>query len=231
MTGRGCVERPLHRERGPVLAGPGSPVQDGLYGVAVTTLSGEQSAVLDLAARLRGGDEGALAEIFRRWSPLVHSIALKALGAHHDAEDVTQRVFVSAWSSRHTLTPSEHALPAWLVGIARHRIADRLAERARDARKVAALAAHEGAATDAGLGGASGGDDSADVVDRLVVAQHLDDLGEPRRTILRLAFAADLTHPQIAERTGLPLGTVKSHVRRGLLELRRALEEVARESR
>lgn len=195
-----------------------------LYRDAVTLDDGAGTAVVALAAGLRDGDETSLAEIYQRWSGLVHTLALRALGNHHEAEDVTQQVFVSAWRSRHTLTPSPGALPAWLVGIARHRISDRLAERARDAHRVAAVVAlqpHEREA-DVPVEG---------LVDRIVVAQQLDGLPDPRRTILRLAFHEDLTHDQIALRTGLPLGTVKSHVRRGLVQLRSTLEEVRRESR
>ena len=181
--------------------------------------------VLELAHGFCAGSTEHVAEVFRRWSPLVHGIAVRALGDHHEAEEVTQQVFVSAWRGRHNLTPSDSAFPAWLIGITRHRIADRLAERGREARKVAAVVAAtpdpepvEPAPVDA-------------VVDRVVVAQQLADLPDPRRTILALAFQHDLTHEQIAERTGLPLGTVKSHVRRGLVQLRNQLEEVRRGSR
>src|SRR5690606_24996999 len=93
--------------------------EHGMYGGPVTATSGVEATVLDLATGLRDGDRDCLAEIFRRWSPLVHAIALRSLGTHHEAEDVTQLVFMAAWRSRHTLTPSENALPAWLVGITR----------------------------------------------------------------------------------------------------------------
>jgi RNA polymerase sigma factor (sigma-70 family) len=196
-----------------------------LYRVAVISTDGAESSVLELSARLRDGDQDALAEVFRRWSTLIHTISARSLGNHHEAEDVTQQVFVSAWRGRHTLTPSDQAFPAWLVGITRHRISDRLAERARDARRVASVAAVE--SSDRNSGPAA--DDR--VIDRLVVSQKLDDLPDPRRTILKMAFHEDLTHDQIAQRTGLPLGTVKSHVRRGLVQLSKTLEEVRRAAR
>ena len=67
--------------------------------------TGEQVDVDDLAVRLRDGSRDALAEAYREWSSLVHTLALRSLGNHHDAEDVTQQVFVAAWRSRHTLRP------------------------------------------------------------------------------------------------------------------------------
>ncbi|QCX29037.1 sigma-70 family RNA polymerase sigma factor [Nocardioides jishulii] len=191
--------------------------------------SSYELTVADLAVGLRDGDRDCLEEVFRRWSSLVHTVAVRALGAHHEAEDVTQQVFISAWRSRHTLNPSDHALPAWLIGIARHRISDRLAERARDAQKVASVVAREASSGVQEQGEPAASDAMGGVVDRLVLAQQVDELGEPRRTILRLAFHEDLTHEQISTRTGLPLGTVKSHLRRGLVHLRRTLEEVRHE--
>lgn len=201
----------------------------GQYGVVVNPTSGAEASVLDLAAGLRDGDRDSFAEIFRRWSSLVHTIAMRALGTQHEAEDVTQQVFVSAWRSRHTLTPSDNALPAWLVGITRHRISDRLGERARDARNVATVVAMVPESRPGGPGESVEPGAEAGVVDRLVIAQQLDAMGDPRGAILRLAFHEDLTHDQIAARTGLPLGTVKSHLRRGLLHLRKTLEEVRHE--
>src|SRR3954447_22086740 len=91
------------------------------------------------------GDERALAWAYERWAGLVHGIATRALGSSIDAEDVTQQVFVSAWQGRHGYRPADGPLPAWLVGITRHRIADAFARRQRDERaRLAAIGAAEG---------------------------------------------------------------------------------------
>lgn len=185
----------------------------------------QDDRVRALAERLVSGDESALEEIYDRWSALVHTYALRALHDPHDAEDVTQQVFVGAWRSRHTLTPSPAALPAWLLGIARHKVADARAARARDADRVAAVVS---------LPGAHDGSDQSvddDVAERLVVRQAVDELPDPRRTIMFLAFWEERSHAEIAETVGLPLGTVKSHVRRGLVKLHQQLEGVRHGSR
>lgn len=196
---------------------------DVVGGAAVLQEAPEES-VEALAVRFRAGHEDALGEVYDRWSALVHTYALRALGDTHDAEDVTQQVFVAAWRSRETMTPGPSTFPAWLLGIARHKISDARAARARDARRLDAVAAVTvpDETTD--------GDDAL-VPDRLVVRQAVDEMGEPRRTILLLAFWQDLTHADIAASTGLPLGTVKSHLRRGLTQLHRTLEEVRHGSR
>lgn len=185
----------------------------------------QDDGVRALAARLVSGDERAIEEIYDRWSALVHTYALRALHDQHDAEDVTQQVFVAAWRSRHTLTPSPSALPAWLLGIARHKVADVRAARAREADRVAAVVSLPGAQ--------DAPDPSADedVTERLVVRQAVDELPDPRRTIMFLAFWEGHSHAEIADKVGLPLGTVKSHLRRGLVKLHQQLEGVRHESR
>ena len=200
------------------------------YGGAVTSGVRESDedqgeAVRSLAARLVEGDETALEAVYDRWSALVHTYALRALHDVHDAEEVTQQVFISAWRSRHTLTPSPAALPAWLIGIARHKVADVRAARARDADRVAAASAAPGA-----LESDTAAADE-EIADRLVVRQAVEELPDPRRTILFLAFWEERSHAEIAETVGLPLGTVKSHVRRGLVKLHQQLEGVRHESR
>jgi RNA polymerase sigma-70 factor (ECF subfamily) len=185
----------------------------------------QDESVHVLASRLVDGDETALEEVYDRWSSLIHTYALRALRDSHDAEDVTQQVFVAAWRSRHTLTPSPAALPAWLVGIARHKVADLRAARARDADRLAAVVSLPGTHDDA----IQAADD--EVAERLVVRQAVEELPDQRRTIVFLAFWEGRSHAEIAEKVGLPLGTVKSHVRRGLMKLHQQLEGVRHESR
>ncbi len=169
----------------------------------------------ELARAFEAGDEQALAEAYRRWATFVHTLALRALTSAADAEDVTQQVFVSAWRGRDGFARARGPLRAWLTGITRNAVADALGRRTRDARDVHAVAARAGRDPEPEV---------ARVADRVVVVDELDRLGEPQRTILALAFYADLTHDEIARRLGLPLGTVKSHIRRSLLRLRDRLE-------
>jgi RNA polymerase sigma-70 factor (ECF subfamily) len=173
-----------------------------------------------LARRFRDGDPAALRVAYDRHGRVVFTIALRALGAHHDAEDVTQQVFVRAWRARTTLDPGRGGLGGWLVGITRRQVADRLAARARERRVVEQLALSDRPRT-----AGSPTDDVIDgVIDAVVVADALDGLPPQQRTVVRLAIFDDLTHQQISTLTGLPLGTVKSHLRRGLQRLRRRRE-------
>jgi RNA polymerase sigma-70 factor (ECF subfamily) len=145
--------------------------------------------------------------------------AVRAFGPGPDAEDVTQQVFVSAWTGRAGYRPEQGPLPAWLVGVCRHKIADTWARRDRQRR------AAEAAITEARSAGETTGPqvDTA-VADRMLLLGELEQLGQPQRGIIELAFFEDLTHTQIAARTGLPLGTVKSHIRRTLERMRSRLE-------
>lgn len=164
-----------------------------------------------LAHAFADGDERALEAAYRAHSGIVYGMARRAL-PRPDAEDVLQAVFVAAWRGRTTFDPSRGELRGWLVGITRYRIADALAARLRRGEVLVPADADEP------LLGAVG-DEQARVTDRLTVVGAVDQLDEPRRGLVRLAFFEELTHREISERTGMPLGTVKSHLRRALLHL------------
>lgn len=170
----------------------------------------------EVARRFVAGDERALAEIYGRWSSLVYSLALRSLGDVTDAEDATQRVFVSAWQSRHRYDAERASLSAWLVGITRNVTADAHAARARDRAIAQHSAIH---AADEAVPG-----HESVLAERLVIADEMAKLDPVPRQVVQLAFFDDLTHTQIAERLDMPIGTVKSHIRRSLTRLRDRLE-------
>jgi RNA polymerase sigma factor (sigma-70 family) len=173
----------------------------------------------ELGRRFAAGDEQALALAYQRWSGQVHGMAVRAFGSGPDAEDVTQQTFISAWTGRAGYRPDAGPLPAWLVGVTRHKIADTWARRDRQRRETEAAVSDLRSPSRSGPAGVE-----TEVTDRILVLDELDLLGQPQRGIIELAFFEDLTHAQIAERTGLPLGTVKSHIRRTLERLRTRLE-------
>ena len=165
-----------------------------------------------LAERFRRGDPVALRELYDRYGGLVHRLGLACLSSHHEAEDITQATFVAAWRGRETFDPDRGSIAGWLLGIARRQTVDRLRVLRRERGILAAVRE-----TDAGYSEEPGPER---VLDRLVVLDELRQLTDEQRRVLELAFFDDLTHVQIAGVTGLPLGTVKSHLRRGLTRLR-----------
>ncbi len=168
-----------------------------------------------LEERFVAGDETALKEVFDTHAGLVLSICRRTVGP--DAEDVAQQVFVAAWKGRGSFNPTKGSLPGWLSGIAKFKAVDHLRAKGRRPQN----AGHEVEES------ASQAVDVGRVADRVVLTQALGQLSEERRRVVALAFFEDFTHQEISEHLAMPLGTVKSHVRRGLESLRSALEDQA----
>jgi RNA polymerase sigma factor (sigma-70 family) len=179
----------------------------------VIDLSGRDG---ELAEHFRDGDEHALRIAYDRYGGAVFHLATRLLANRTDAEDVVQVTFVAAWQGRGTFDPDRGGLLSWLLGIARRKAVDRIRSMARENRVAETVRA---------LPDPPPVDESPDrVLDRLVLADELAQLPDEQRRTLELAFYDDLTHPQISAVTGLPLGTVKSHIRRGMASLRRRWE-------
>jgi RNA polymerase sigma-70 factor (ECF subfamily) len=169
-----------------------------------------------LVGALHAGDVSAIELLYQRWGRLVYTLALRSLGNVADAEDVTQQVFVAAWQGRAGFDPERAKLSTWLMAITRHKIVDAYEARAKRQRELEAFM------ESVYLQSLSWTDEIADSV---AMSQELDQLEPVAQQIMRLAFYDRLTHTQIAAKLDLPLGTVKSHIRRSLLRLRARLED------
>ncbi len=167
----------------------------------------------EIAASFTRGDEGSFREVYNRWSPLVYSVARRSLRNDDDAADVTQAAFVAAWQGRQRFDPNSGSLPGWLLAITRNKIVDHYRASGRVPDPVDEVPDQE--QHDHAVDGA---------VDRVLLADEIARLGEPQKRILELCFYQDMTHAQVASLLDLPLGTVKSHIRRSLTRLRDRLE-------
>ena len=168
----------------------------------------EQGASSDLRARLAAGEEGAIEACYSALGPMVLGY-LRRFVSRDEAEDVLQRVFYEVWKNRDRYDPAR-SLEAWVLGIARKRAIDRL--RRRHATIVPIDELRDIA-----------GDDGRELAERYVRANEvrgaLERLPVEQREVLTLAYFGDLTQTEIADRLGVPLGTVKARAFRGLRRL------------
>jgi RNA polymerase sigma-70 factor (ECF subfamily) len=160
------------------------------------------------------GDDRALRAAWDQYGKLVYTYCARQLSDREAASDCTQETFVSAWRSRERFDPTKGTLASWLLGIARYRVLDQYRSSSRLPLPT----------SDADLGEAPRPDEAAAVADRLLVAHALEHLPARARRVVELAFYSELSQTEIAERLDLPLGTVKSDMRRALQRLRGHLE-------
>jgi RNA polymerase sigma-70 factor (ECF subfamily) len=177
-----------------------------------------------LLRRVAERDLQALSEFYDQTATPLFSVALRILGDHGEAEEVTQDVFVQIWEKAPAFDDLLGSAFQWALSITRHRAIDRLRKSKRRARLIEELLetgtadSRERALPDAeAMGGESA----------VAVRAALDSLPQEQRHAIELAFFAGLTHPEIVELLDEPLGTIKARIRRGLLKLREALEAKA----
>ena len=163
-----------------------------------------------LVSRIRAGDQQAMSELYDRYGKVVYAVALRVLQDAGGAEDVLQDVFLQLWRNPDAFDSSRGNLAAWLAVISRHRAIDRLRQRRPE--------------TDIEDCVITGGPDIRDETERKLVIDKVravvQEMSPDQRTALEMAFFEGLTHTEIAEKTGEPLGTIKTRIRSGLQFLR-----------
>lgn len=173
--------------------------------------------------RVARGETGAVQECLDTYGGLVWSLARRFSPTRADAEDATQDVFLDVWRSAARFNPEIAGEATFIAMIARRRLIDRLNKQRR---RISAAGLPEGVQPPA-----PNVDNARDISDEAAVAAAaLSTLGDDQQRVLRLSIHEGYTHAQIAEITDLPLGTVKTHIRRGLLRVRDLIDQ-ARESR
>ena len=167
-----------------------------------------------LLQRVRQGDQRAMAEVFDRYSRAVYSVALRILKDTGHAEDVMQEIFFQVWRNSDSFVQGRGSLGAWLVVIARNRSIDLLRRRKpTDSVEDVVLASPTNLASEA---------EHNALMEK--VQKVLKDLPVEQQRSMELAFFEGLSHSEIAERTGDPLGTVKTRIRLALITLRKAFQ-------
>jgi RNA polymerase sigma factor (sigma-70 family) len=170
-------------------------------------------------ARVAGGDRSALRIVYQDTSAKLFGVCLRILSDRGEAEDVLQEVYVTVWRKAATFDPNRASPITWLVAIARNRAIDRLRATAVS-RRMEPIEAADAVS-----------DPSPAAVERVELTQQhqrlagcLEELEARHATAIRAAFLDGATYEELAARMSVPLGTMKSWIRRGLLKLRACLE-------
>lgn len=177
--------------------------------------------LVGLLAGVAQGDQRAFARLYAATSPKLYGVALRILRDEAAAQDCLQEAYVRVWHHAARYSPERGKAMTWLVVIVRRLALDRIRSRRRE----------EPGATESDLehllDAAAAEQEPAELPDpyrSAALASCLEWLGERQRQAVRLAYMEGLSHPELAERLGVPLGTVKTWVRRGLIQLRECLE-------
>lgn len=165
-----------------------------------------------LVSAICSGDEQAMEQLYKRYSAIVYSVALRILGDTGAAEDILQEVFMQLWRSPDTFDATRGSLPGWLAVITRNRAIDSLRRRRPESDITDVVVSNEPDLV--------GSTEMIRALEKIRGA--LGQMPAAQRSALEMAFFEGLTHTEIAEKAGEPLGTIKTRIRAGLLTLRKA---------
>jgi len=179
----------------------------------------DHQAVADAIAQVARGDRQALKLLYDRTAPKLFAVCLRIVGDRGEAEEVLQEVYVTVWQRAGSFDPERASALTWMTTIARSRAIDRL--RAAGRRRPAAPIEDAFEIRDPG-------DDAATQLEgaeeRARLLDCLDEIEARQAAAIREAFFGGFTYAELAARDGVPLGTMKSWIRRGLIQLRSCLE-------
>lgn len=173
-------------------------------------------ALLDRVAR---GDRAAFESLYRQTSGLLLGICLRVLGDRAEAEDVLQEAYVAIWGKATQFDAGRARASTWLGSIARHRAIDRLRSLPSAASRAPVELIDE--AHDPAPSPASHAESATD---RVRLDECIEQLEPRRQVLIRTAFFDGATYEELAQRSGSPLGSIKSWIRRGLMQLKACLE-------
>jgi RNA polymerase sigma-70 factor (ECF subfamily) len=197
-------------------------VTDRDGGLSGRVASSTDDADRDVLARVSNGELDALQDLYDRYRTMAYSIALRITADASLAEDVVQDAFLGAWRNAARYVEGRGSVKTWLLSIVHHRAIDAVRRRRPTSELPEAEAPPPPALTLPDIWKEVAGN-----LDREAIAAALATLSDVQREAIELAYFGGLTQIEIADRTGAPLGTVKSRVRLGLLAMRAELTGAA----
>ena len=172
----------------------------------------------DVLERIAAGELDALEELYDRYKTMAYSIAYRITNDATLAEDVVQDAFLGAWRNAAKYVEGRGSVKTWLLSIVHHRAIDAIRRRRPTTELPESTDTPPAALTEPDIWAEVAAD-----LDAEMVRSAMDALSPPQREAIELAYFGGLTQVEIAERTGTPLGTIKSRMRLGLLAMRGVL--------
>jgi len=180
----------------------------------------------ELLARLRGGDEDAFRGLFDRYAPTAKALALRVVRQAHLAEEIVQEAFMAVWKDPAGYDADRGSVRSWLMGTVHHRAVDLVRREEAHRRRV------EDAIPEAYEDQADHADEVVEAIglpeERRIVRAALAELPDEQRQVLEMMYFEGRSQTQVAEATGIPLGTVKSRALLGMRRMRSALQGIER---
>jgi len=191
-----------------------NPNNEALRSSHRTPVRTNEADEMGLLTRIQSGDQEAMSALFDRYGTMVYSVALRVLKDTGEAEDVMQEIFVQMWRNPSAFVSGRGSLGGWLVVVARNRSID-VIRRRRPSEPVElfALPSSTNLAKEA---------ERNSLLEKIRGVMH--SLPDEQKTSLELAYFEGLSHSEISEKTGDPLGTVKTRIRLALITIRKALK-------